>query len=140
MQEINKPKFKFSTFEKAATIFGILSTIFASYFIIWYIPVIIFLLLFLLLLIYNIHEYKKQTENLYSIYSTLNNRYKQRMSEIKKKQLIIDEYENMLDNLNIILLTSLTTNSSKETQQIQNIQSFLLQSTEHISKINGGNH
>lgn len=147
MYKLDKPKLEFSVIDKIGTIFGIIASIFSNYLFDLKTAIIVFLSIALIILLYVLYRYKKDTNLFYSNYEksynkfcTLENRYNIRIDEIKNKEVIISEYEKIIDSLNIFIITCLTNNSSTETEQLKNMQSLLYLSIEHLNKLKGVNN
>lgn len=146
MDKLKKPKLEFSVIDKTSAIFGIIISIFSNYIFDFKIAIIIFLATMLIILSYSLYKYHKYInsfylnyEKLYDKFSVLENRYSSRIEEINNKEMLISEYEKLIENLNLFIITSLTKNSSTETEQLKNMQQFLFLSVEHLNKLKGEN-
>ena len=145
MNKLEKPKF-FTT-PIWANISVVLSIIvcFSFYkYITDYVFIIIIIGLMLLFISHNLikyifswHKFYKSYLDFFKKFNELDNRYKTRISEIKNKDVLIEEYEKFTKYLNLFIISSLTKNSSTETEQLKNMQSFLYLSIEHINKQKG---
>lgn len=144
MNKIDKPKFEFSVFDKTATFFGVLVSVFSFYATDIKISIIMLLSTLLIVLIYSTYRYHKIVEKSYISYldffnkfNELENRYNMRLSEIKNKNALIEEYETFIKSLNLFIVSASAKNSATENKKLKTLQEFILLADEHMYKLKG---
>ncbi len=145
MNKISKPQFKFSAFEKTATIFGTILSIFTWLFSSWYFAIIAFLVIFLLVLTYLIYKYKKDVDILYENYlSTFNNhqalskQFDKKSKIIKNKDAALDSYKFTLQKILYSISTGILPVNEYEKRFLKNLYDITLKDIEHLDKLEGG--
>lgn len=145
MEQLKKPKF-FTTpvWSNVSIVFGLIVAFSFSNKLSDIALIIIITLLIIPFFLWNLIKYIINWNKLYKNYlqfyqkfNELENRYNTRIEEIKYKENLINEYEKFIENLNIFIITSLAQNSTTETEQLKNMQSFLYLSIEHLNKMKG---
>lgn len=95
------------------------------------------LIIYLIQYIINWHKFYSDYIHFYRKFEQLETRYKTRIDEIENKELLINEYKKFIENLNFFIISALTQNSEKETQQLQNLQNLLYCSIKHFDTMKG---